>query len=368
MEKTPDALLRELTVLYVDDEPEIVESMERSLSRALKRVVTAANGLEALEKLKTEPVDAVITDIRMPDMDGLQLAAAIREHYGDLPVVILSAHNDEEYLLSAIELGVRKYLFKPVNINLLKTALIDVAQIVALKKQVAEQQALLNEYRDALDRAALVSQANAEGRLFYVNENFVRISGYSRQELYGGGFELITHPENPPSVFEQIRRTIEAGEVWQGVIKNRAKDGREYYVESTVVPLGGGEAICIDYEVTDRENRQHEKNARLIKLRTDQHKQFVESVGALRRELSEKDERILELANALSAQQSDRAKLLKLLDEAKHRVDKAEEQVLKLTAQNETMVMNHKTVLGKISQLEERNRQLSRMMENMRGR
>lgn len=368
MENTPENLLTGLSVLYVDDEPEIVISMEHNLKRNLGRVVTAKDGIDALEKLKDGEVDAVITDIRMPDMDGLELARRIRETYGDLPVIILSAHNDEEYLLSAIELGVRKYLFKPVNMTLLKTALLDVAQICALKKQIADQQRLLNEYRDALDRSALVSQADKEGHIFYANDNFLRTSGYSKEELFQKGYALIAHPENPPSANEQIRRAVEEGEVWQGVLKNRAKEGREYYVESTVVPLERGSALSIDYEVTEREVRQHEKNARLIKFRADQHKQFVESVGNLQREMGEKDERLQELSATIAALQSERIKLHKLLDEAQRRVDKAEEQVFKLTAQNETMAMNHKTVLGKISQLEERNRQLSRMMENMRGR
>ncbi len=152
-----------LTVLCVDDEPEIVGAMSHNLRRSVERVVTAEDGKEALEILQREPVDVVVTDIRMPRMDGLELIRAVRQHYGDLPVVILSAFNDESYLLEAIELGVRKYLHKPINLTILRATLEDIDQVVSLRRQMAEAQQLLEEYRDALDRTALVSRADEQG-------------------------------------------------------------------------------------------------------------------------------------------------------------------------------------------------------------
>ncbi len=358
----------ELAVLCVDDEPEIVGAMSHNLRRSVERVVTAEDGQEALEILEREAIDAVITDIRMPRMDGLELLRAIRERYGDLPVVILSAFNDESYLLEAIELGARKYLHKPINLTMLRAVLEDIAQVVSLRREMAEAQQLLEEYRAALDRTALVSRADEAGYIRYVNDNFIKISGYSREELIGQRYDILQpHGEEmAAAIMEQLR----SNQSWHGVFKNRRKSGEIYFVESTIVPLedaqGNPEYLSIDYEVTEREVQQHEKQARLIRMRSEQHRQHLQTVGVLQKELAEKSATIRELTRALVHQKAQTARYIKALEQADDHLRHAEDQILKLQGQIETLTMNHKGVLGKIASLEDRNRQLTRMMEARR--
>lgn len=86
--------LKEITVLYVEDEDIMRESVFMLLKRRFKKVLVAANGLEAMAIYKDEHPDVVITDLQMPVMDGMELAREIRA-LGDTPIVVVSAFNDE---------------------------------------------------------------------------------------------------------------------------------------------------------------------------------------------------------------------------------------------------------------------------------
>lgn len=105
-------------VLVVDDE----EIIRRGLRVILEEIVagftvagTAKNGSEALEVLKEQKIDVVITDIRMPQMNGLELTRQIRMHWPQMPIVMLSGYDDYEYLREALKEGVKDYLLKPVD-------------------------------------------------------------------------------------------------------------------------------------------------------------------------------------------------------------------------------------------------------------
>jgi PAS domain S-box-containing protein len=88
-----------------------------------------------------------------------------------------------------------------------------------------------------LDKAALVSESDLSGTITYVNEKFCEISQYSPEELLGKPHSLVRHPDTPKELFAEMWRTIRSGQTYQGVIKNKAKDGSPYWVDVTISPL-----------------------------------------------------------------------------------------------------------------------------------
>ncbi len=88
--------LKQVTVLYVEDEDMMRESVVMLLKRRFKKVLVAANGMEALNIYKTEQPDVVITDLQMPVMDGVELSEKIRA-LGDTPIIVVSAFNDDSH-------------------------------------------------------------------------------------------------------------------------------------------------------------------------------------------------------------------------------------------------------------------------------
>src|SRR5512140_1179929 len=99
--------LKTLSVLYVEDDPEIRDLLSHFLARRVKQLDIAENGQEGLNAFLGKHYDIVVTDIKMPVMDGLEMAERIKETRGkDVPIIVITAYSDRDYLIRAIDLGI----------------------------------------------------------------------------------------------------------------------------------------------------------------------------------------------------------------------------------------------------------------------
>jgi diguanylate cyclase (GGDEF)-like protein/PAS domain S-box-containing protein len=120
--------VRKLSILFVEDDADVRDSMAHFLSRRVDKVLTAQNGIAGYDSFSKLHPDLVISDIRMDGMDGLTMCRKIRETDPEVPVIIISAHNESEFLLSSIDLGVTKFIVKPVDTDILMEAIASIAQ------------------------------------------------------------------------------------------------------------------------------------------------------------------------------------------------------------------------------------------------
>jgi PAS domain S-box-containing protein len=91
--------------------------------------------------------------------------------------------------------------------------------------------------------AVLVSKTDTKGVITYVNDAFVGISGYAREELVGRNHNIVRHPDMPPQAFKALWNTLRAGRPWRGMVKNRCKNGDHYWVRATIAPIIEGGSI-----------------------------------------------------------------------------------------------------------------------------
>jgi len=126
-----------------------------------------------------------------------------------------------------------------------------------LEKRVQERALQLAQFKLALDRHGLVLISDAHGVITYVNDRVCEISGFAREELVGGSHRLLNSGHHPSSFFDELWRTVRAGQVWHGEICNRTRDGAPLWVDTTIVPFVNeagvpDQFISIQTDVTER--------------------------------------------------------------------------------------------------------------------
>ncbi len=137
-------------------------------------------------------------------------------------------------------------------------------------KQISISQSILNDYKNAVDMSAIVSKTNPKGIITYVNEKFCEISGYSKDELIGKSHNIIRHPKSDSKIFKNLWQTILNKKSWKGVIRNKRKDGRDYFVNTTIVPFFNEDGEIIEFmSIRSDITKLIEKERRIQKQTTD---------------------------------------------------------------------------------------------------
>ena len=130
------------SVLYVEDDNDVREQLVRYLRHRVGTLLLAGNGAAGLQAFREHRPQIVVTDIQMPVMDGLNMAREIRQLDPSVPIIVTTAFEQTDYLLRSIEIGVDKYVTKPINVERLSRALSDCARRLRAEELLVRQRAL----------------------------------------------------------------------------------------------------------------------------------------------------------------------------------------------------------------------------------
>lgn len=149
---------------------------------------------------------------------------------------------------------------KPYQYLAIRKEITDYKRVVdELKKSIQE----LVDIKFALDESTIVAITDEQGRITYVNDKFVKVSQYQKEELMGNTHAIINSGFHSRSFFINLWKTIGTGNVWRGEIKNKAKDGSYYWVDTTIVPFLNEQGkpfqyLSIRFEITKRKKMEEE--------------------------------------------------------------------------------------------------------------
>ena len=133
-------------------------------------------------------------------------------------------------------------------------------QLVILNDELSKHTLLLNEYKYAIDEAAIVAITDAKGIITYVNEKFCDISEYSSEELIGQNHRIVNSAYHTSDFWTEFWSTISSGKVWNGEIRNRTKSGKYYWVDTTIIPfIIPGDNKPVQYLSIRKDITEHKK-------------------------------------------------------------------------------------------------------------
>jgi PAS domain S-box-containing protein len=275
-------------ILLIDDDRDRLDRYAGILRAAGGEVLTSADPLTIWTQVPAFAPETCVIGVAMSACSGIDFIALLRrdKRFARLPAIYLSATDTPRPALAPRDAGGEDYFVEPVDPHRFAVAAMARARQFRLFEGVYFQRRRawyeLADMKRALDRHAIVSVTDPDGTIVDANSKFCQISGYRREELIGRNHRLIKSGRHPPALFEAMWRTIVSGNIWQGELQNRRKDGSAYWVQATIAPILDEQDrieryISIRTDITEQKRllAEQERQVRLLDLQRQVLQHFI---------------------------------------------------------------------------------------------
>ncbi len=181
---------KKITILYVEDEDDVREGYSRTLTRICSKLYTAHNGENGLEMFQKYQPDIIVSDIKMPIMNGLDMIKTIKTITPDVKVVFTTAHSESAYLLEAIELQVDGYLLKPVQKKSLTTLVEKLAKNIIIAREYEEQREILQYIIDSENSLSVITDIK---NISFASKSFLKFFAVEDVAEFNAKFSSIVN-------------------------------------------------------------------------------------------------------------------------------------------------------------------------------
>lgn len=295
--------LKDLTVLYAEDDDLIRKELHETFSSIFKKIITACDGKEALEKFQENSIDLIVSDIVMPNMNGIEFLEEVRKSDKNIPFIFTTAYTDENYLITGLKQGVNDYFIKPLHITDLLIRIQDLAKKALKKKNIYLLQNETKEYLESINKVAMVIIFDENKKVIYINDFYKDLSKYDEKEVLGKNFEDLYHNEIAKSLIEdQFNTVLKEGNSWKGKLKFHAKDDNTFYTNCSIIPISKNDKkkkyISVNFITTKEETSRREFKKKVLYNYNETKKIFKKAQDKI-------DELTLELENYKDVEQKE---------------------------------------------------------------
>jgi diguanylate cyclase (GGDEF)-like protein/PAS domain S-box-containing protein len=232
-----------VTLLFVEDDGVTREMLSLVITRKFPEVqlITAVNGEEGLELYRSHRPDIVLTDMKMPLMDGITMAKEIKRLEGGAKIIVISAQTDTRLLISAIDIGIRHYVLKPIDHAKLQSVIEECLESCRREQLIREQEGFIRSLSRAVEQSPVsIMITDTAGIIEYVNSTFTKLTGFSYGEAVGRKPSILKSGQVPAEEYGNLWENISSGREWGGEFHNRKKDGTLYWALTAISPITDG--------------------------------------------------------------------------------------------------------------------------------
>jgi PAS domain S-box-containing protein len=213
-------------LLIIDDDEFLLQALPETIRHRIPGVtVETANSSDlALQKIKTTDYDAIVTDLKMPGMDGLTLIQTMQQIRPRTPALLITGHGEHDVAVKALQHGAYAFLDKPLDRDFLAAWL---KRAIELRQVIRDVEESEERFRISADNAFEAMALSEQGHVLEVNEAFLKLFGYTREEVIG----MAPMEFHPPEHQEVVRRMNSSGNETRYEAVCRRKDGTTFRAE-----------------------------------------------------------------------------------------------------------------------------------------
>lgn len=234
--------LKTLTIMYVEDDDSIRGSLSTILKKIFGEVIICNDGNDGINKFKyytqerKSKIHTIISDINMPNLNGIDMVKEIRELDEEVPIIFTTAHGESNYLMDAIKLRISYYALKPINTTELLQNVSKFCMIEHNKLLIEKKEREISQYMDIMNEITSIFKVDNDENIIEVNKQLLDLSEYKEDELVGSPIKKILHSDTLAVGYSDIIKTIKSNQSYKGKIKFNSKTDNPFYLNLTVIP------------------------------------------------------------------------------------------------------------------------------------
>ncbi|QIR78266.1 PAS domain-containing protein [Sulfurospirillum diekertiae] len=222
----------QLSALIIGDiaQDEDFVGLARNICKSLHVSVSAPQ----IQKMVLESkIDLIFGTLSCQGVSYLKVLQEIKQINPKMEVILFLKVADVDYLYDALALKCSRYLYMKEEEEHLFKHFKDGLDVISHKDIFLKD----TQYFNVLIESSVVSQSDIKGNVTYINDNFTKVTGYTKEEILGKNHRILRHPANGPEIFKDMWGTITQGKVWRERVLNKNKDGSDFWADTIIIPF-----------------------------------------------------------------------------------------------------------------------------------